>query len=295
MLVLRSDPCPGESFQGFLLRLSDLNELGGTEGLRRLAIWSIPTTRPELVHSIAAVTGTSYEKLFATGYWSDTGKKRLSFAGFNVHLNSLRRSVAALCPLCIREDGYARQIWDLKGYNACHKHSCALVDCCPTCCRPIRWERPALSNCACGSPFGDIPALPAAGGTLAISRAIMRMIDRSSDALPFDDLEPLLRVLALLAIPPEHSSSIRLGNKFLATGEGASRAAAALADWPCGLTTWIDQRMVERETGVSVVADFGGALEGLRRALRKWPAPQLFDEIRAYLAERWHGSLRPVT
>ncbi len=61
--------------------------------------------------------------------------------------------MAKLCPLCLREAGFARIDWLTRAVPACRRHSCSLVQACASCGRKIHWARPGLRICRCGRFF----------------------------------------------------------------------------------------------------------------------------------------------
>lgn len=61
--------------------------------------------------------------------------------------------MAKLCPLCLRETGFARIGWLTRAVPACWRHGCSLVQACAVCSRKIQWARPGLRICRCGRFF----------------------------------------------------------------------------------------------------------------------------------------------
>lgn len=61
-----------------------------------------------------------------------------------------------ICPECLSDFGYARQVWDLTLSNACPIHEVLLEDRCPVCLHEIAGLRPSLLHCQCGFPLTRI-------------------------------------------------------------------------------------------------------------------------------------------
>lgn len=60
-------------------------------------------------------------------------KRRVSLyrQGVNIPLDELRPlHEVPVCPLCINENGYGRQLWHFRSYTACHQHGIALISHC---------------------------------------------------------------------------------------------------------------------------------------------------------------------
>jgi len=64
---------------------------------------------------------------------------------------SLRQtSIAALCPECVRSNGFSRPSWLLKCVVVCAEHGYLISEDCVKCRRPISWLRPGMDVCTCG-------------------------------------------------------------------------------------------------------------------------------------------------
>ncbi|MHA2940400.1 TniQ family protein [Vibrio sp. RC27] len=64
----------------------------------------------------------------------------------------IRNGNIPVCPLCLRESGYASYLWHFEGYDVCHKHGCALTASC-ACGEPYDYQNNGLSGecCSCGN------------------------------------------------------------------------------------------------------------------------------------------------
>ncbi|MGI2171093.1 TniQ family protein [Shewanella sp. MF05960] len=59
-----------------------------------------------------------------------------------------------ICPHCLSDEPYIRQIWHLTPIKACAKHKCQLLHECPECSIPINYiENESISHCVCGFDF----------------------------------------------------------------------------------------------------------------------------------------------
>lgn len=65
----------------------------------------------------------------------------------------------ALCPECLRTDGYARATWEFTQAPVCTHHRAALIEHCPECAKRLRPNRATLLHCeTCGFDLANAPA-----------------------------------------------------------------------------------------------------------------------------------------
>ena len=63
----------------------------------------------------------------------------------------LRKGLTPVCPKCIEEAPYIRQLWHFIPYQVCHKHHCKLVHRCPECGKLLNYQSSELiEQCECG-------------------------------------------------------------------------------------------------------------------------------------------------
>jgi len=92
--------------------------------------------RIDMLRQFADLTGCTLSELLdiclARGAVTFS-KKRVSLyrQGVNIPLEELRPlDEIPVCPLCIKERGYGRQLWHFRSYTACHQHDIALMQHC---------------------------------------------------------------------------------------------------------------------------------------------------------------------
>ncbi|WP_224517075.1 TniQ family protein [Bradyrhizobium barranii] len=171
-LVVRSAPRVGESLLGFLLRVSDANHYSGAGALVQLA--NLPRTfltRPCSLQNLTSLLGdvVSTSQLEALSYWRNGTKNGIKFAGTTVSTVDVNGIHPKVCPTCLREDGIARQMWDLRTVTSCWRHGCYLVDHCSECGSRLTWRRRRLLRCDCGSKLTDQPAVCASAEAAAFT------------------------------------------------------------------------------------------------------------------------------
>jgi hypothetical protein len=83
-----------------------------------------------------------------------------------------------VCPLCLKEEPYIRQVWHLTPYNACVKHRCELLHQCPECQTLINYiENESITYCLCGLELSKVAIIAAAKAELILAQSLL-----SSDA-----------------------------------------------------------------------------------------------------------------
>ncbi len=119
---------PGGRFESFLPQdISSANLHHAQIASRR---------RIDMLRQFAELTGCSLSELLdiclARGAITFS-KKRVSLyrQGVNFPLHELRPlDEIPVCPLCIKEHGYGRQLWHFRSYTACHQHDILLMQHC---------------------------------------------------------------------------------------------------------------------------------------------------------------------
>jgi hypothetical protein len=159
-LPVQDEIWPGESGQGYVLRLSASNGLGGLARVKKMLGCSRFQTlyaqdAPQLAHWF----GASVQRL-SYALEADDGDRRVEGATYLGHKLGrryfLNRSHPRVCPDCVYELGYCRAAWDFTLTVACVRHQRLLVDGCPACTLPLKWTRPDLCLCDCGCPWTSL-------------------------------------------------------------------------------------------------------------------------------------------
>lgn len=197
-LPFQDEIWPGESGQGYVLRLAASNGLGGLGRVKTMLGCSrFQTLYAQDAPQIAHWFGASVQRLSYALEAADGGK-RVEGATYMGHKLGrsyfLNRSHPRVCPDCIHELGYCRAAWDFTLTVACVRHRRLLIDRCPACTLPLKWTRPDLCLCDCGHPWVALDyRSPAVDGELLIAQLIdLRMDDqeRFSRGAPTWSLAP---------------------------------------------------------------------------------------------------------
>ena len=81
-------------------------------------------------------------------------QKALHRSGIDYPYVFLRKNSTPICPECLKEAPYIRQLWHFMPYQVCHKHQCKLVHRCPQCGKTISYQQSELiESCECGYRF----------------------------------------------------------------------------------------------------------------------------------------------
>ena len=156
---IHDDIIPGESGQGYVLRLASENGLRGLPTVKRL----LKKTRFAVLdcqdaEKLAAWFGADPRDLALQLGELATGREtHYSYFGHVLSRSYfLNRSMPRICPACLRESRYCRAAWDMHLMTSCDRHGFMLVEKCPSCLAQLTWNRPHLLQCACGQPLGEI-------------------------------------------------------------------------------------------------------------------------------------------
>lgn len=112
------------------------------------------------------------------------------------------RRVQAVCPMCLREAGYAYACWEFVQAPVCLRHEVRLVDHCHECGSLIKVDRPMLLNCQnCGALLEQAQAEPVDELQLKAARRVqtprMQSFGTARETIPIEpqDLSGLLRLV----------------------------------------------------------------------------------------------------
>lgn len=166
ILLLPERPLPvpvellnDESGASFCLRLAARNGLSMVELRRLLGLSAINSIKREHVRRLALLSNLRPERL-SERFPDELRRTRdgLTFWGHFLRLSSyVRWRRPQICPLCVQQRQMCPGEWDLTFSCVCLEHRCALLDHCPTCNGPLRWDRPAIEWCGGQHFLGKAP------------------------------------------------------------------------------------------------------------------------------------------
>lgn len=189
-LLIRPDPKPDENLAGYLLRLTEANAYDSPSVILKLSGLIDSANWRSRIPSLA----TAQVDITPLARFID--KKPETVGGLIYHPNSssledvlLRVGRAlvpadlmalqnpSICPSCLIEGLYHRQVWDIAPYTACNKHGIKLIDSCTACGQRLSWVRSKVSSCRCGSDFKGARPLIIDEQELVISRMVTECVE----------------------------------------------------------------------------------------------------------------------
>jgi hypothetical protein len=319
ILLCRPRPYIDEDLAGYILRLSQVNRYSSPQWIYNLA--EIPqyaangnfcdrTTRDfsKLAQLLSVEESTLWKMAFRE--YKSNKVARVKFFGRSLPTYNLSKQTAKVCPLCLAEKSYCRKIWNLIPLTVCPIHHCLLLDICPQCDRPIRWDRNSINECKyCDLDWrnvrSEILELPetipshllfAACGLKKLGKAELQLIGKKHPILNLE-LEHLISLLSFIA-----GQLIDVGDttgKFIATnrsnGELHDLLLSAwdyLKDFPQGFEQFLEwykdkSSHPERDTGIA--RDFGNFYRRLYKNFPRKTFGFLHTAFENYLATQWDG------
>ncbi len=188
-LPIAIEAFPDESAKSLLMRLAERNHLSHPKRLLELIRGSGPCDllRQDLtpLSEICLCDPRDWER--AT-FQVEVGEKGVRVYRLDGHEFSrdyfLVGRHARVCPECIAEFGYARQIWEIAFCVACPLHQGLLVDRCPACEQPIQGLRQSIFCCQCGLPLRTVIAGEASEFELHVAGLFWRLFGISTPISP---------------------------------------------------------------------------------------------------------------
>src|SRR5712692_8365890 len=189
-LLLRPKPDKGESFIGYLVRLTELNgyetpswilSLSGIDYMELQWKFTFIFSHSDRLKKLAELTENTLPALLSLLYSPSSETKRrgiedeYNFYGAFLNRSIVRPHCPKVCPACLNESGYARSVWDCSLVTACPIHECLLIDNCPECQGAIRCLRNKLSVCSCGCDWREVDQNGLSEHELAVSRQVYKL------------------------------------------------------------------------------------------------------------------------
>ena len=297
MLVRTPALMPNESLFGYVLRVTETNgydtplhvlyHAGYEPGSMRCAKF--------LVDKLAEILGRNASELETIAYSiiDENGKRSFKilnhYLGTSLPDNFLRLINPSFCPLCVQKQKVIDTFWDLYFAVACPEHRCQLLSTCPTCKRDLRWFRPGLLTCSCGSNL--ITSLESASTDVMELMAIMKakLHTESILNLPNNSLFPI-QELDNQSLRSFIWLTERLGSYSLFSGDVneikdpysiMKAAAEVLCDWPLGYHKFLHQLGMKLTTGGNPTSS------GLRKQFEQYFVPMFKNYRNTYVDSKF--------
>lgn len=316
-LVMRPKPEKGESFIGYLVRLTELNSYDTPSWILSLAdidymelqwTFSFVFGKSVGLEKLAGLTNNTVSDLSALIYPPSNFSQGNSECDFDFYGASVNRSIIRphhpkICPKCLAEFGYCFRIWDCALVTACPTHHCMLLDKCPGCGRQIRAIRNRVSICKCGCDWREIDPTTVTDGEISVSRRVYELCEgqaceqapRSRNPLRTLSLRDFIVAITYIARCERQissaigrpSKSIKLSNEELHALY--AQAHAVFDDWPNGFFRFLKEqskrcirlRPNDGKLDTALKREFGSLYESLYQDL----GGSQFDFLRTAFCE----------
>jgi hypothetical protein len=279
-LLIRPVPMRGESWQGYLLRLTEHNELGTPRRIKPEWL-STPAQASILRGPIAGLGPLNAPDPEGLGprYWN-TRRPRY-------------------CPLCLEEQPHWRSLWALVFYVACHRHGLALLDRCAGCAQSLKWSRGDLAHCRCGNDLRRQAAHPASAGAVAVSMSLAMAWRDGARCISAGDasIEDLLYRTWLLG--SYRSGAAKRAQKLSdlhVVAEATKIAEAAhevMHPWPSSFFAFLDEAAIRygKVQSTRLADRFGALYKELFGSKALTALADLREGFEAYVREKWPGQI----
>jgi len=313
-LLVKPKPEKGESFIGYLVRLTELNgydtpswilSLAGIDYMELQWTFSFVFGKTEGLKKLAHLTDNTLDDLNALVYFpanSSQGKNNeheYDFYGASLNRSIIRPHHPKICPKCLAEFGYCLRIWDCSAVTVCPTHKCMFFDRCPKCRRQIRAIRKSVSICTCGFDWSKLEPTSVTAREMSVSRRVSNLCKRSpNDRVDSQSTNPLnnltlrdfIAAISFIAGCEQRiswatgrpSKSIKLSNREL--HELYAHAYSVFDDWPNNFSQFLKNKSKgpvrlqphDGKLDTALQREFGSVYESLYQNLE---GPQ-FDFLR---------------
>lgn len=288
-------PHDDEFVIGYLRRLAERNRIDSWQSLVRMA--EVTPSRQGVWLYRARLS----EYLGLKSKWLDQVMPEKE-DGVGLHAPSfLRRRMDAVCPECLKEQGYIRRAWSHTYVLACPAHRVRLLDQCPNCQSPLRAERSSIQRCDCGFELGQAKAEPASAFEIWVSARLRRdMTD--VPGLPTleteqecDGLANLLMLLSSRADPANkirtskvaQPRSLEEARRYLAPVE------AILGNWPQGMREHVAMRVrAGPQIQSTLVGRLGAWYRSMARHCENGRYESIWTAVSDAIADSFDGKMR---
>lgn len=282
---------PGESWPGYLLRLSEANGFSGINSIAKI----LKITNYQLIVSAPAsvllslnvrcplLTGRNFPA-------APPGSGRIKLGTFG------RSIYARVCSKCLKSDliPYSRSEWDLALQVDCSIHQYVLIDECPQCCSQLNYLRPSIVSCKCGYDLRLCRTKPSINlySTIRKTFALCEISEpesttfSASSSQECDALAVILRLVAQALprpAPGRHTSKIPSSQAFI-RAKDLDSLVEWFHDWPNGF--------IQQVTHSKLVEGKSGAVKLNANTLMASIFPQIHEALIDADA-RWRRSPRP--
>ncbi|MET0103251.1 MAG: TniQ family protein [Sedimenticola sp.] len=302
-------PSKNESFQGYLLRVSELNGyykpaiIMNTAGYKGAYTAYFDKDLRNLSHITGQAENVLRQLVYVRGNsmkWQDKDKVTVCH-GVSLHPFLIDVRKPKICPTCLAEHGVIRWWWDVVPFVACPDHGTYLINFCPECGRKLNWQRPGILKCQCGFDLSGSQLEKAPDETLALSSLIQSifagvdakgkvgsLVHKDFIGMSPSELGWFICLVGSWGIGRQEDSIARIRNWPLSDHrELVKRASATLLNWPSSFHSFLDQ-VSEIRNADQMTADLLKQLGNPYRVLMHHFSEGSSDFIRDEIKE-WGG------
>jgi len=327
-LLIRSGLKSDESFTGYIIRLTELNQYDSPSWIfRRAGIGYLrqkcaaTSHAPIDLSALASLSNVDLPDLESLRYPTDrrsNSEYRRLFFGLTVPQYVIRQNHPKICPACLREAAYIRRIWEFTLVTVCPMHRCLLEDKCPNCGKHISWLRNRVTVCPCNYDWREYKSPAIENSELSITLQIHLLchmtVERvstrpdeifKSNRLYRMDLQYLVATLIFIAsqlIRSGHQRGKRLidttGKNFARTMRNVEihellcKSLTVFNDWPNNyfdFLEWRREHIPNRRFTSGINRDFYEYKSALYYQLAASQFDFMREAFEEYLATKWEG------
>lgn len=305
-LLRRPTPYQNESLMGYLCRVAETNGYDSPYWLLEFASCS-PwlATRKQSLQRLSHLFGVLPQQLSHRCYWPCEGKPtEYQFGQTHVLRHMINLTRPRICPHCLSEGNFRRQIWDMSVIACCPDHGTALIDYCPTCLAGFQWQHAKVNECStCGQRLSQIKTSQAPTDALELtayfSRRVLGYPKAASPFVHLDHVE-LQEITSAITFIGSHAcgrgsgQGLQLATRLSAgaTLRVVNEAAKILKNWPEGFYELLDSikdAEPPARSGTGLLNDFGPLYETVTKTLRNRQYKFLQTVFFDYLQTHWDG------
>lgn len=318
-LVFSAVPHVDEGLFGYLIRLTEINQYATPSWILQLAslgqhlrkVWLAFEDSLELA-PLAHLTGIEEVHLLDLSYRPLT-RTRHNFSDRLVGDSSapriaIRPDKPKVCPICLKERGFVRKVWDLTAVTTCPFHRILLLDRCPKCNRRLPLTRNRVSFCHCDFDWRLSPVVRVPDRELEITRRIhslcglsteIKEIAKPNSLGPLNTLGLKDLLLVLFSIGGQfREPKVTAMAKATKSASNAEihfllqKAIGVFQDWPGSYFSFLDwqrQNSNHRDKLPGINKDFGQHKGSVYNQLTAPAFDFLREAFEEYICQRWDG------
>ena len=156
-----------------------------------------------------------------------------------------------ICPLCLSEQRYIRQVWHIKPYLLCHEHKIPLISNCPSCGKSLSYIMDqSILHCSCGCSLSDLDISTSNSNDflLSLSRMIYNsLLGEKPNALFEKEGFPTTNIHSIFGMIVFFDRFIKVPNKKNeSTTKMSDNFIKFVIDWPQSFYEYLDMLLLRK-------------------------------------------------